>query len=81
VLLAGKQIYLICENGGSLENKPGTMFGFQSRWAQGKGWLVFELGAMKGLGVASNQVGRKERMGVSRGQQLRCEALEVRFRV
>ncbi|KAF8060582.1 rhodanese-like domain-containing protein 14 [Scenedesmus sp. PABB004] len=27
----GKQIILVCENGGSLENKSGTKFGFQSR--------------------------------------------------
>lgn len=27
----GKEVVLICEMGGSLENKPGTQFGFQSR--------------------------------------------------
>lgn len=30
-LLAGKEIILLCENGGSLQNKPGTQWGFQSR--------------------------------------------------
>jgi hypothetical protein len=28
---AGKQIVVLCENGGSLENKSGTKYGFQSR--------------------------------------------------
>lgn len=27
----GKDIYLICERGGSLVNKPGTLYGFESR--------------------------------------------------
>ncbi|KAI8477262.1 MAG: Rhodanese-like domain-containing protein [Monoraphidium minutum] len=27
----GKEVILVCENGGSLDNKPGTLYGFQSR--------------------------------------------------
>jgi rhodanese-related sulfurtransferase len=27
----GKEVLVICESGGSLENKSGTQFGFQSR--------------------------------------------------
>ena len=46
---AGKQVYLICENGGSLENKPGTMFGFQSRCVRGGGGALEGEGAEWGL--------------------------------